>query len=347
MRYYFTLLFALVLFACTAQKTASFEVRVGANATLLLDSATAARTITRDKTDKYFQRVTAVEMSIQMRKPLDNPDRNAWVEPYTMFLRSDMGNFTADEATYVLEVMDEIMRLCQSVSPDILPDSLLIIKAKGKHVGDGVYYTRENLIVVPADVLRVRDRVAFKSTMIHEVFHVYSRLNPEKSAALYRLIGFENIGYDNLRIPTALAERIVHNPDGVNFAQKIELKQTNGSVKQAIPVIYANAPGYQKGKDVFFSYIEFNLYEVEKQKDGSWKVLVGPDGYSSTLNLETQPDFFKQIRDNTGYIIHPDEVLADNFAFLIESLNNPLRTAKFSAEGKQLLKDMETVIRAK
>ena len=347
MKFLFSLLFTLSLCACTAQKPVSYEVKLGPNITVLLDSTASARRITQDQTDKYFDRITAVEMSIQMKQPLLNQNRNAWVDNYKNFLRSDVASFTPEEAKFVTDLMRDTMKACQSVNANILPDSLLLIKTKGKHVGDGVYYTRENTIVIPADVLRIRNKAAFKSTMIHEVFHVYSRLNPKKSAELYKIIGFESIGYDNLELHPWLANRIIHNPDGVDFAQKIDLKQADGSVIQAIPIIYSNAFGYIDGHDVFFSYVEFNLFEVQKQENGKWKVVVADDGITSTLKVETQPDFFKQIRDNTGYIIHPDEVLADNFAFFIESLNNPMRTAKFSAEGKALIKEMEVVLRGK
>ena len=37
---------------------------------------------------------------------------------------------------------------------------------------------------------------------------------------------------------------------------------------------------------------------------------------TSTLKIEETQNFFEQIEENTNYIIHPDEVLADNFIFL-------------------------------
>jgi hypothetical protein len=73
--------------------------------------------------------------------------------------------------------------------------------------------------------------------------------------------------------------------------------------------------------------------------------LVQPDGYSSTISMDTQPDFFKQIRDNTGYIIHPDEVLADNFSFIMQELNGAKVSMQFSPAGKQLLKDIYTILK--
>ncbi|MBP6812017.1 MAG: hypothetical protein KA138_10885, partial [Saprospiraceae bacterium] len=70
-------------------------------------------------------------------------------------------------------------------------------------------------------------------------------------------------------------------------------------------------------------------------------------GYSSALNMQGQADFFRQIKDNTGYIIHPDEVLADNFAFIMQERNGQKVSLKFSAEGKQLLVDLEAVLKGK
>jgi FlaA1/EpsC-like NDP-sugar epimerase len=92
---------------------------------------------------------------------------------------------------------------------------------------------------------------------------------------------------------------------------------------------------------------EFNLFQIEKQADGQWKVIVKDDGISSTLDIQGQPDFYRQIKDNTGYIIHPDEVLADNFAFIMQEKNGQKVSLKFSPEGKKLLVDLEALLKSK
>ena len=35
------------------------------------------------------------------------------------------------------------------------------------------------------------------------------------------------------------------------------------------------------------------------------------------MEPDTQPDYFRQIGRNTSYIIHPEEVLADNFSMMV------------------------------
>jgi hypothetical protein len=240
--------------------------------------------------------------------------------------------------------MEKIYKTCANVSQGIFPDTIKLIKTKGTHYGDGVYYTRENCIIIPANELKAGKTNPFTTTMFHELFHVYSRLHPEKRVQLYRLIGFEHIGLESLRLPAGLAERILYNPDGVDFGQKIHLAVDSVTQIDAIPVIYSNNVGFKAGQLEFFGYLGFNLYQIVANGDGSWRVVVKPDGFSSTLNVEKLPDYFRQIKDNTGYIIHPDEVLADNFSFIMMEKTGSKLTMKFSPDGKKLLRDIEAVI---
>lgn len=349
MRIFFPTLFCLFfVFSCTAQKSIQIQsLNLDERHVLLLpDSADAARLIAEDKTDLFFERVTAAEMSIQMKQPLEaEQPRPAMLPAFIDYLQRDMESFSPEESVRVAKVMQDVFNTCQSVAPGLFPDTLVMLKTKGKHYGPSVYYTRENCIVVPANALTEDMRPQFTSTMYHELFHVYSRLNPAKRTRLYKLIGFETIGLGRLRLPEQLAARVLHNPDGVDFAQKITLDTGNGKTIDAIPVIYANHPGFRPEIQDFFGYVEFNLYQIELMPDGAWKALTKDDGYTSLLDLKNLPDFFRQIKDNTGYIIHPDEVLADNFAFLMQGKINPKITARFSEDGKKLIADLETVLK--
>lgn len=315
---------------------------------LMLDSIAAGKAITSDRMDGYFEKITPVEMSIQLQKPLEKgATRAALLGEYIQFLKTDVEGFSYEETKFLQGVMEKVFRTVNGVSPGIFPDTLVLLKTKGRHYGDGVWYTRENCIVIPADELKRRKTTPFTTTMYHELFHVWSRLNPAKSAKAYRLIGFEAIGYDKLKLPPGLAERVLHNPDGVDFAQKITLAQNDGSSVYAVPIIFSNHLGWAAEQSPFFAYLEFNLFQIEQQADGTWAVRVKEDGYSSALNMQGQNDFFRQIKDNTGYIIHPDEVLADNFAFIMQEKNGQKVSLKFSAEGKLLMRDLEEVLKGR
>jgi hypothetical protein len=345
---FFNILMCLTIATASCRSQQAHIDRIahpGGELTLLLNAKEASDAIVQDRYNGYFDRITPCEMSIQMKKAM-NPQasRSDMQAAYREFLKADVSDFSAEESNWVAGIMKEVYEETEAIFPGLYPDTLWLLKTPAKHVGESVYYTRENGIVIPYDVLVSRDKAAFRSTMYHELFHVISRLYPQKQRNRYALIGFQSIGYDNLEVPPLLAERLLHNPDGVDFAQKIDLQQADGSIISAVPVIYSKQAGHQKGQDVFFSYLEFELFPVELSKDGKWLVKTKPDGLHSPISLKNQPDFFRQIKDNTGYIIHPDEVLADNFAFIVESKKNPAISAKFSEGGKMLLRDLEQLL---
>jgi hypothetical protein len=328
--------------SCQAQRPpAPFLKLDDKHVVLFLDSTQAAKAITTDGTDNYFGRVTMSEISIQMRRELGDEPREKLVAQYTDFLKRDVENFTGQDTEFIERIMEKVFKSSNECSSNIFPDTLRLIKTKGTHYGEGVWYTREKCIVIPKDELERRKNNPFGTTMAHEVFHVYSRIHPAKRSELYRLIGFESIGLDKLELPPMLARRILYNPDGVDFAQKISLRNEDGSHTEAVPIIYSKSVGYQPGQDVFFSYVEFNLFEIKKLDNGNWSVQTQEDGYSPTLAMDKMTDFFRQIRDNTGYIIHPDEIMADNFSFIL----NPNLSIKFSKDGKELLKSIEEVLK--
>lgn len=345
---FFLLFFAFfsTAFACNAQTTTRLIVLGPGHVALLLDSADAAKAITTDRYDKFFERVTVSEMSIQMKQPLgEGQTRETLLPAYKDFLKADVEGFGAGDAEFLEKVLKKMFKTVGEVNANIFPDTMKLIVTKSKHYGAGVWYTRDNCIVIPKGELEAKKTNAFTNTMYHELFHIYSRLNPAKRARLYQLIGFEHIGVEKLVLPPALAERTLFNPDGVDFAQKIELASADNTKIQAIPVIYTNHVGAKAGQNEFFAYLEFNLFQIQPNGDGRWKVITKEDGFSSTLKINELPDFYRQIKDNTGYIIHPDEVLADNFSFIMVEQNSPQYTSKFSVEGKKLLKDVEAILR--
>lgn len=313
---------------------------------LLLDARDASKAIVTDTTYHFFSLITAAEMSVQLKKPLTpGVSRDNLLGEYLDFLASEPLDFNASDVEFIKKVVNTMYGTVASINAGILPDTLRLIRTKENHYGAGVWYTRENCIIIPNGELISKNMESFTTTMFHELFHVYSRLNPEKSRALYKSIGFEPVGLGNLVLPGTLRERVLHNPDGVDYAQKITLTQADGSIIHAIPVIWSNHNGFNPKKKSFFDYVEFNLYPVVPGENGTWNVQVTSDGLTSPIDIQKQPDFFRQIRENTGYIIHPDEVLADNFAFIMREKKGEKVYARFKDEGIRLLQEIDQIIK--
>ncbi|MBU6342327.1 MAG: hypothetical protein KGS48_12595 [Bacteroidetes bacterium] len=339
------LLATLPTLCCSAQQATRELRRPNGKIILLLDSTSAAKRVCFDPRDNFFQLINATDISIQTKTPRkDNQPRIDLVQEYQSFLKKDARSFNAQELRFTVKVIEDIYHQIEAFNPDLLPDTLFLIKTKSKYYGDGVYYTRDKCIIIPANELETGAAAPFTTTMYHELFHVFSRINPKKHAQLYQRIGYTSIGLKSLELPTALADRVLLNPDGVDYAQKIDIKISDTATISAIPIIYSKYPGFKPGVSEFFSYLQFNLFQIKPGKAGKFQVLVGNDGFSSPLNIEKLGDFFKQIGRNTNYIIHPDEVLADNFAFLMEIKAGTKNQDTFDEEGQKLLNDIESIL---
>ncbi len=330
------------LFCCKTTKLSTVQMSK-TQTVLLCDSTRASTLIVEDFTDHFFEKINVLDMSIQMnRKYIDGTTRREILKDYENYLQKDVSSFTTEEQKLLNECLKEISTTCNYLNVNILPNNLNLIKSKATNYGQGTWYTRENCIIIPFDALKAKEKDKIVETLYHEIFHCYSRANTEKRASLYSLIGFKAIEKP-LNMPRALQDRVLLNPDGVNYAQKIDLQQAPDKILSAIPIILANEYQVVQNKKSFFQYLRFDLFEVIDEPSHV-DVMTKVDAISTTININEQPDFYRQIRDNTKYIIHPDEVLADNFMFLCQSIKNPNRLDDFSPEGKELIKKVKEIV---
>ena len=309
-----------------------------------LDSLDASKSVLIDNTNQIFSRLTKVDMCIQMKGNCQKGEsKESILNRYKKYLQEDVTNFTEEEINWLGGLWAEAVNLCNVLNKNILPANVKLIKSKGTYYGEDAFYTRENCIVIPSERIAARESNAMLSVLLHEIFHLYSREKPDKQAALYNIIGFEKIGDSrDLLIDAPLKERILSNPDGPNFAYGIDLTSSKGDIK-CIPIISSTLPGFVKEKGEFFDYLYFDLFEVQKQSDGKWKVLSNDKGQAMVPD-DAMPSFFDQIKYNTQYIIHPDEVLADNFMILALSKRDPSSLDDFDEAGKELLKKIENAL---
>lgn len=337
----------LTILSCkTKQNIASVALSPTQNI-VFLDSLQATTAITQDDMENFFDDIGILDMSIQMKQGYPKgTDRAEVLTAYKQFLKEDVVSFTADEKVFLEKIFKRVLENSNKVSTKIFGKEIRLVKTHAKHYGASVYYTRENIIVIPKHVLAEKNEEAVYGTMLHELFHIYSRYHPKKRAALYGLIGFKDIGpVRNLQIDKALKDRILLNPDGVDFSYAIKLDIGEDQPILAIPIILANTDKFNSTQPDFFSYLDFGLFKISPPYSKLIKVHSNTDG-STLLKQEQLADFFKQIKDNTNYIIHPDEIMADNFMFLIYAQEDPSSVDRFSESGQQLIKDIEAVLKA-
>ena len=331
--------FTLLLIGCKTQK----EVPSGLlklsnnNQVLFLDSTQAAQAIVTDTIDFFFEKITKLDMSIQLKKNQAELSRKLVLEQYRQYLQEEIMAFEKPEIQFIEKVFRDIFNLCDRLNPAIFPKEVKLIKVRGTHYGKSTYYTRQNCIVIPLAELIEPDYENFKRVMLHELFHIYSRYQEAQRTALYDLIGFKSIGNPEfLQMNDSLKLKVLLNPDGVNYAYAIQLKDQTKETFFAIPMVVANTNQFNPLKPAFFDHLSFSLYKINPPFSRLIKVISQNNG-QSTLELKNHPEYFEQIKDNTKYIIHPDEIMADNFAIALQSLENPQILDPLSEEGKVLI----------
>lgn len=333
---------------CTRDKTAKEWELPGGRQVALLDSTDASLAIIDAHTDGFFEQIGLLDMSIQLGQLLpDTVSRDIALGLYKKKLQEEVADFSIEERLLLRNLLDEASLLCHAISPKLLPPRLEFIKVKGTCYGDGVFYTRENRIIIPASELSNSDPEALLRTLLHEIFHVYSRSHPRQRLQLYSLIGFHPLK-GTLVMNENLKRRRLTNPDGVDCAYAIQLRTPWGQTIEAIPLIITKKDNYPPDSlPAFRESIFFELFRVEQQPDSTYLVWSRDDG-SPMFSLLDDSDLYRQIGDNTNYIIHPDEIIADNFALLAlsHSHRKNYRLNQYSATGQKLLRDVERVLQA-
>ena len=336
-----------ILVSCKRSKNESVKTEDKVIVFELLDQAAAKKAIKTDSKEGYFENVRPLEMSIQMGQVLaEDQDVKKLKEDYIKYLEEDVTDFSEADKALIKIVEDSINVLLKHVNPRWLKKDIYLAKLNAKCYGEGVFYTRDNGIYIPYNVLDQGEVGGLLSVFLHEIYHIMSRYSEEFRRASYGLIGF-NAVEGPIEFPEDLDKRILLNPDGVNMAYAITLTTDNDEDApiNAIPVIHTNTPNYSPNKPAFFGYIQFDLFRIVPKGNGYEVKISDSKGVMETPEIPDlyYPSFFEQIYDNTQYIIHPDEIMADNFMFATFAKNG-VATSDFSKRGKELIDSFKKLI---
>jgi hypothetical protein len=196
--------------------------------------------------------------------------------------------------------------------PPLFPETVLLIKTTGAEEA-GAAYCRQYAIVLPQSM--VDRRGAFLERLLaHELFHILSRHDSQRRDRLYAVVGFHPAGA--IELPPSLADRKITNPDAPTIEHYVELPAEGGAIAAA-PILFASVASFDPTNgESFFRVMQFRLMQLTRDGD-RWRAAVDENGAPVLLDAKQTPAYFERIGRNTEYIIHPEEILADNFAHLL------------------------------
>jgi hypothetical protein len=200
----------------------------------------------------------------------------------------------------------------------LFPKTIYLIKTSGNEEG-GAAYTRANAIVFPKAKL-ANDMRTIQKLICHELFHIISRSNPELRERFYETIGFAKC--TEIEFPIGLRSRKITNPDAPKNDHCIRVRVAGKSV-WAIPILFSSTENYDVARGgEFFKYLRFQFLLVKRDAESSFARPLYDGSQPRLVDLQEISGFIEQVGMNTQYIIHPEEILADNFSLMVLKESN-------------------------
>lgn len=255
--------------------------------------------------DEYTQSLSGVDRQIRMQAAEDPGD-----EAFRKHAAEAARDWSPEELAALNAAWDQVTERLKNLRAK-LPEEVLMIRTSGAEESNAAY-TRRNAIILPENAL-TRDTPKLARLLAHELFHVLSRAQPAVRWDLYRIIGFEACELTD--VPESLSTRKITNPDAPLWNCRIQLGKPGDEV-DGVPILIARLrDGEVQTKGSLFEVMEFKLLLVEKDGE-AWKPMKSEER-PLLVDPRSVPTFDEKIGKNTRYVIHPDEIMAENFVHAI------------------------------
>ena len=194
-----------------------------------------------------------------------------------------------------------------------LPHEILLVKTTGREEANTAYCRGTNVIVLSPRFLSASAE-ELESTLIHELFHIFSRNNPGLREKIYALIGFKPCG--EIKLPAELEARHITNPDAPRLDFCIDVKR-RGQIVSVVPVLFATPAHWTKAKGgEFFAYFTYKLMALEHTEAG-WRTAEN-DGRPVLLGLQEVTGLREQVGVQPGPVLQAEEISAEYFERMVE-----------------------------
>ncbi|CAF1177156.1 unnamed protein product [Rotaria sordida] len=262
-----------------------------------------------EKTDDFVNNFS--QFDLESRVSVSSPT----VQDYFKFIAQQILVWDEESSQVMASCIQYINTTClEQLKLLTYPPRIYVVLTNGKDENNAAYCRNENVIVMPLTIILNRQ---MRKTFIHELFHIWSKWHTNSTIRdeLYASIGYYKIPVmKSIEFPASLQQRKITNPDApLVLKYYIELKKLedeNGKTYKCTPILQASRAFNPNFSTNLFDYLVATTLILD---DTTFEPLE-PLQYLSYAEAST---FFDQIGNNTTYIIHPEEILADNFVLWI------------------------------
>lgn len=277
--------------------------------------------------DEFIEQLSPFDRSCRMRT-----DGVVTEKEFLEFVSNNVRSWEKEEEDRVRPII-AVMEPRLERFTSLLPQKVYLVKTTGNEEG-GAPYTRGNAIVIPARQL-TRDTATLYKILSHELFHIISRHNKQLRDQLYETIGFKKCPH--FKFPGTLEHRKITNPDSPMNDHCILVKAGKQNL-WVTPILYSNMEKYSKAhSEYFFDYLQVAFLAVARDNGKGRRPTLFKGGKPRLYSEDELSGFYEQIGKNTDYTIHPEEILADNFSYLLFGIKE--------VESPEIIEKMEKVFK--
>ncbi|MEM9836431.1 MAG: hypothetical protein AAF828_08010 [Bacteroidota bacterium] len=288
-------LFLLVAFSACQRNEAPPPV-IDAALVFINPGSLATEILTQDSLEGYFEHLSQRDLQLQFRQLTDADTIS--LAAYREWLPQQLLSWEASIREKVAPIWTEVLHEAETRFPKLVPDTVQLLLTEDAPYGSHIYFTRNRAVIMPISDLILADAASLKNIFRHELFHLISRSHPEWREDMYRLANFVPAP-TKIKWPTALSARRLTNPDAPNDDYMVAYE---GAFY--LPILYApeDIQG-EAGGALFSENIRFQYHRLQADS-----IL------EDRLPIWTATEITEA---NSAYIIHPEEILAEHFAFLL------------------------------
>lgn len=309
------------------KKAAHYEITNGTAVNFA--SAAQGRKIITAK-DDYISRLSLFDYQSKMKSNRNDIQQDEFLD----FFGANTMKWNKQQKNKIVSALNVFNKKAANIYLP-LPKKVFFVKTTGQEESEAAY-TRANAIFLPESFFHAKqERIDW--VVAHELFHVLTRANPELKEQLYKTIGFKKT--DEIELPSPLRHYKISNPDAPVNDHVIKV-QIDGKDQWTIPVIYSDRDYVPEKEQNFFRYLKFSLLLVERDNKNLQKIKAVLDRKKKPklADPDTVKGFFDQIGTNTDYIIHPEEILAENFVHMLMKTKD-LPTPEIISRMSYIIKD--------
>jgi len=280
--------------------------------------------------DEYIQSLTPYDRSLRLKT-----NKAVSEEEFLKHVSDQAIEWSSYDKTRLKRIIESIAKKIEHLELN-LPPTILLVKTTGKDEG-GAGYCRQYAIILPQNII-AQQNIMFlgddylEDMLIHELFHIYMTHNPTLEEKFCGIINFKKC--DPIKLPENLRKIEVTNPDVPKNIYYIELLNKD-DILNVMPIISVPKYDFKMG-DEFFQHLKVQLLVIEKAGD-KWRCKRDDNGEPVLFEIRDLPSYRKETGDNTSYVIHPEEILAENFVLLVQKSK--------AVKSKWVIEEMEKLFK--